>query len=143
MRPLVIQSCAETLQALTGRPYYIAEDLIEVTQDANAYVALSGNLCLFTARLSKIAHNLRLQASGPRAGLAQYRLPKMQPDSSIMPGKVNPVILEVVNQACFHVMGINTAIVMASENAQLQFNVFEPVIAFNLFTGISMMITTV
>lgn len=131
--------CAETLQELTGRPYYIAEDLIEATQDTSAYVALSGNLRLFAARLSKIAHDLRLQSSGPRAGLAQYRLPEMQPGSSIMPGKVNPVILEVVNQACFHVMGIDTTIVMASENAQLQLNVFEPVIAFNLFTGMSMM----
>ena len=131
--------CAETLQELTGRPYYIAEDLIEATQDTSAYVALSGNLRLFAARLSKIAHDLRLQSSGPRAGLAQYRLPEMQPGSSIMPGKVNPVIPEVVNQACFHVMGIDTAIVMASENAQLQLNVFEPVIVFNLFTGMSMM----
>ena len=131
--------CAETLQELTGRPYYIAEDLIEATQDTSAYVALSGNLRLFAARLSKIAHDLRLQSSGPRAGLAQYRLPEMQPGSSIMPGKVNPVIPEVVNQACFHVMGIDTTIVMASENAQLQLNVFEPVIAFNLFTGMSMM----
>ena len=131
--------CAETLTELTGRPYYIAEDLIESTQDTSAYVALSGNLRLFAARLSKIAHDLRLQSSGPRAGLAQYRLPEMQPGSSIMPGKVNPVIPEVVNQACFHVMGVDSAIVMASENAQLQLNVFEPVIAFNLFTGMSMM----
>ena len=131
--------CAETLTELTGRPYYIAEDLIEATQDTSAYVALSGNVRLFAARLSKIAHDLRLQSSGPRAGLAQYRLPEMQPGSSIMPGKVNPVIPEVVNQACFHVMGIDSAIVMASENGQLQLNVFEPVIAFNLFTGMSMM----
>ncbi len=133
------EEVAETLSELTGRPYYIAEDLIEATQDTSAYVALSGNLRLFAARLSKIAHDLRLQSSGPRAGLAQYRLPEMQPGSSIMPGKVNPVIPEVVNQACFHVMGIDSAIVMASENAQLQLNVFEPVIAFNLFTGMSMM----
>lgn len=133
------EAVAEILSELTGRPYYIAEDLIEATQDTSAYVALSGNLRLFAARLSKIAHDLRLQSSGPRAGLAQYRLPEMQPGSSIMPGKVNPVIPEVVNQACFHVMGIDSAIVMASENAQLQLNVFEPVIAFNLFTGMSMM----
>ncbi|MDN3398693.1 aspartate ammonia-lyase [Psychrobacter sp. APC 3426] len=133
------EEVAETLSELTGRPYYIAEDLIESTQDTSAYVALSGNVRLFAARLSKIAHDLRLQSSGPRAGLAQYRLPEMQPGSSIMPGKVNPVIPEVVNQACFHVMGIDSAIVMASENGQLQLNVFEPVIAFNLFTGMSMM----
>ncbi|SLJ84594.1 aspartate ammonia-lyase [Psychrobacter sp. DAB_AL43B] len=131
--------CAETLQELTGRPYYIAEDLIEATQDTSAYVALSGNLRLFAVRLSKIAHDLRLQSSGPRAGLAQYRLPEMQPGSSIMPGKVNPVIPEVVNQACFQIMGIDSTIAMASENGQLQLNVFEPVIAFNLFTGMSML----
>lgn len=131
--------CAETLQELTGRPYYIAEDLIEATQDTSAYVALSGNLRLLAVRLSKIAHDLRLQSSGPRAGLAQYRLPEMQPGSSIMPGKVNPVIPEVVNQACFQVMGIDSTIAMASENGQLQLNVFEPVIAFNLFTGMSML----
>nr|MBP9647513.1 aspartate ammonia-lyase [Psychrobacter sp.] len=133
------EEVAKTLSDLTGRPYYIAEDLIEATQDTSAYVALSGNLRLFAARLSKIAHDLRLQSSGPRAGLAQYRLPEMQPGSSIMPGKVNPVIPEVVNQACFHVMGIDHTIAMASENGQLQLNVFEPVIAFNLFTGMSML----
>ncbi|WP_201584381.1 aspartate ammonia-lyase [Psychrobacter jeotgali] len=133
------EEVAKALTELTGRPYYIAEDLIEATQDTSAYVALSGNVRLFAARLSKIAHDLRLESSGPRAGLAQYRLPEMQPGSSIMPGKVNPVIPEVVNQACFHVMGIDSAIVMASENGQLQLNVFEPVIAFNLFTGMSML----
>ncbi|MGP9544973.1 aspartate ammonia-lyase [Psychrobacter sp. AOP7-B1-25] len=131
--------CAQTLGELTGRPYYIAEDLIEATQDTSPYVALSGNLRLLAARLSKIANDLRLQTSGPRAGLAQYRLPEMQPGSSIMPGKVNPVIPEVVNQACFHVMGVDNAIAMASESGQLQLNVFEPVMAFNLFTGMSML----
>lgn len=133
------EACAKTLEELTGRPYYIAEDLIEATQDTSAYVALSGNLRLLAARLSKIANDLRLQSSGPRAGLAQYRLPEMQPGSSIMPGKINPVIPEVVNQTCFHVIGIDTAIVMASESGQLQLNVFEPVMAFNLFTGMSML----
>lgn len=131
--------CAQTLKELTRRPYYIAEDLIEATQDTSSYVALSGNLRLLATRLSKIAHDLRLQSSGPRAGLAQYRLPEMQPGSSIMPGKINPVIPEVVNQACFHVMGIDHTIAMASENGQLQLNVFEPVIAFNLFTGMKML----
>ena len=131
--------CAQTLGELTGRPYYIAEDLIEATQDTSPYVALSGNLRLLAARLSKIANDLRLQTSGPRAGLAQYRLPEMQPGSSIMPGKVNPVIPEVVNQACFHVMGVDNAIAMASESGQLQLNVFEPVMAFNLFTSMSML----
>lgn len=133
------EEVADILSKLTDRPYYIAEDLIEATQDTSSYVALSGNLRLLATRLSKIAHDLRLQSSGPRAGLAQYRLPEMQPGSSIMPGKVNPVIPEVVNQACFHVMGIDHTIAMASENGQLQLNVFEPVIAFNLFTGMKML----
>lgn len=133
------QACAAALANLTGKPYYTAADLIQATQDTSPYVALSGNLRLLAARLSKIANDLRLESSGPRAGLAQYRLPEMQPGSSIMPGKVNPVIPEVVNQACFHVMGIDHAITLASEAGQLQLNVFEPVIAFNLFTGINML----
>lgn len=133
------KACAAALAKLTGKPYYSAEDMIQATQDTSAYVALSGNLRLLATRLSKIANDLRLQASGPRAGLAQYRLPEMQPGSSIMPGKVNPVIPEVVNQACFHVMGIDHSIALASEAGQLQLNVFEPVMAFNLFTGINML----
>ena len=133
------ETCAEVLSELTGKPYYTSEDLVQATQDTSAYVALSGNLRLLATRLSKIASDIRLQSSGPRAGLAQYRIPQMQPGSSIMPGKVNPVIPEVVNQACFHVMGTDHAIAMASEAGQLQLNVFEPVIAFNLFNGLIML----
>ncbi|MDO4777838.1 MAG: aspartate ammonia-lyase [Cardiobacteriaceae bacterium] len=132
-------ACARILAELTGKPYYIAEDLIQATQDTSAYVHLSGALRVLATRLSKIANDLRLQSSGPRAGLANYRLPEMQPGSSIMPGKVNPVIPEVVNQACFHVMGIDHSIALASEAGQLQLNVFEPVITFNLFTGLIML----
>ncbi len=133
------KTCAEILSDLTGKPFYIAKDLVQATQDTSAYVYLSGNLRLLATRLSKIANDLRLEASGPRAGLAQYRLPEMQPGSSIMPGKVNPVIPEVVNQTCFHVMGIDHSIALAAESGQLQLNVFEPVIAFNLFTGMNML----
>lgn len=133
------EACAAALANLTGKPYHTAADLVQATQDTSVYVALSGNLRLLATRLSKIANDLRLQSSGPRAGLAQYRLPEMQPGSSIMPGKVNPVIPEVVNQACFHVMGIDHSVTLASEAGQLQLNVFEPVIAFNLFTGINML----
>ena len=133
------EACAAALANLTGKPYHTAADLVQATQDTSVYVALSGNLRLLATRLSKIANDLRLQSSGPRAGLAQYRLPEMQPGSSIMPGKVNPVIPEVVNQACFHVMGIDHSVALASEAGQLQLNVFEPVIAFNLFTGINML----
>lgn len=133
------KACAQALADLTGKPYYTSKDLIQATQDTSPYAALSGNLRLLAARLSKIAHDLRLESSGPRAGLAQYRLPEMQPGSSIMPGKVNPVIPEVVNQTCFHVMGIDHAILLACESGQLQLNVFEPVMTFNLFTGINML----
>ncbi|MDO5090887.1 MAG: aspartate ammonia-lyase [Cardiobacteriaceae bacterium] len=133
------QACAKALAHLTGKPYVIAEDLIQATQDTSAYVHLSGTLRLLATRLSKIANDLRLESSGPRAGLANYRLPEMQPGSSIMPGKVNPVIPEVVNQTCFHVMGIDHSIAMAAEGGQLQLNVFEPVITFNLFTALVML----
>ncbi|PNK59868.1 aspartate ammonia-lyase [Psychrobacter sp. FDAARGOS_221] len=133
------ETVASVLAELTGKPFYTSEDLVQATQDTSTYVSLSGNLRLLATRLSKIANDIRLQSSGPRAGLGQYRIPQMQPGSSIMPGKVNPVIPEVVNQACFHVMGIDHAIAMASEAGQMQLNVFEPVMAFNLFTGMTML----
>ena len=137
--PGYAEACAKALSELTGKPYFIAADLVQATQDTSAYVQLSGALRLLATRLSKIANDLRLESSGPRAGLANYRLPEMQPGSSIMPGKVNPVIPEVVNQTCFHVIGIDHSITMASEGGQLQLNVFEPVIAFNLFTALAML----
>lgn len=137
--PGYAEACAKALSALTGKPYYVAKDLVQATQDTSPYVQLSGTLRLLATRLSKIANDLRLESSGPRAGLANYRLPEKQPGSSIMPGKVNPVIPEVVNQTCFHIMGIDHSIAMASEAGQLQLNVFEPVIAFNLFTALNML----
>ena len=137
--PGYAEACAKALSALTGKPYYVSKDLVQATQDTSPYVQLSGTLRLLATRLSKIANDLRLESSGPRAGLANYRLPEKQPGSSIMPGKVNPVIPEVVNQTCFHIMGIDHSIAMASEAGQLQLNVFEPVIAFNLFTALNML----
>lgn len=133
------KACAEALSRLTGKPYHTAKDLVQATQDTSVYVALSGNLRLLAVRLSKIANDLRLQASGPRAGLMQYRLPEKQPGSSIMPGKVNPVIAEVVNQACFHVIGADQAVAFAAEAGQLQLNVFEPVMAYNLFSSLKIL----
>ena len=132
-------ACARHLAAITGKPYHTAADLIQATQDTSGYVHLSGNLRLIATRLSKIANDLRLLSSGPRAGLANYHLPDRQPGSSIMPGKVNPVIPEVVNQTCFHVLGIDHSIALAAEAGQLQLNVFEPVITFNLFTAMVML----
>lgn len=127
------------LQEVTGRPFITAGDLIEATQDTGAYVQISGVLKRVAVKMSKICNDLRLLSSGPRTGINEINLPAMQPGSSIMPGKVNPVIPEVVNQVCFYVIGSDVGVTMACEGGQLQLNVFEPVIAFNLFTSISMM----
>ena len=127
------------LREVTGHPYTTAADLIEATQNTSGYVQVSGMLNCIAARLSKICNDLRLLSSGPRTGFNEINLPAMQPGSSIMPGKVNPVIPEVVNQVCFQLMGLNTTITVASEAGQLQLNVFEPIIAYNLFSGVNML----
>jgi aspartate ammonia-lyase len=127
------------LSEVTGLPLVTAPDLVEATQDTGAFVLLSGLLKRVAVKLSKICNDLRLLSSGPRAGLAEIRLPPMQPGSSIMPGKVNPVIPEVVNQVCFQVIGNDLAVTMAAEGGQLQLNVFEPVIAFNIFQSVEML----
>ncbi len=127
------------LQEVTGRPFVTAGDLIEATQDTGAYVQISGVLKRVATKMSKICNDLRLLSSGPRTGFGEINLPAMQPGSSIMPGKVNPVIPEVVNQVCFQVIGTDIAVTMACEGGQLQLNVFEPLIAYNLFNSINMM----
>ncbi|WP_024955420.1 aspartate ammonia-lyase [Sulfurospirillum arcachonense] len=127
------------LQDVTGRPFVTAGDLVEATQDTGAYVQISGVLKRVVTKISKICNDLRLLSSGPRTGFNEINLPAMQPGSSIMPGKVNPVIPEVVNQVAFQVIGTDVTITMASEGGQLQLNVFEPVIAYNLFNSINMM----
>ncbi|MEM1007507.1 MAG: aspartate ammonia-lyase, partial [Myxococcota bacterium] len=116
-----------------------AKDLIEATQDTSNFVELAGVLKMFAVRLSKICNDLRLLSSGPHCGLNEINLPPMQPGSSIMPGKVNPVIPEVVNQVAFQIIGLDTAVALAAEGGQLELNVFEPLIAFNLFTSIHML----
>lgn len=127
------------LQEVTGRPFITAGDLIEATQDTGAYVQISGVLKRVATKMSKICNDLRLLSSGPRTGFGEINLPAIQPGSSIMPGKVNPVIPEVVNQVCFQVIGTDIAVTMACEAGQLQLNVFEPLIAYNLFNSINMM----
>jgi aspartate ammonia-lyase len=127
------------LSAVTGLKLITAPDLVEATMDTGAFVQLSGVLKRCAVKLSKICNDLRLLSSGPRAGLGEINLPPMQPGSSIMPGKVNPVIPEVVNQVCFDVCGGDVTVTMAAEGGQLQLNVFEPVIAFRLLYGISAM----
>ena len=127
------------LQEVTGRPFVTAGDLVEATQDTGAYVQISGVLKRVATKMSKICNDLRLLSSGPRTGFGEINLPAMQPGSSIMPGKVNPVIPEVVNQVCFQVIGTDIAVTLACEGGQLQLNVFEPVIAYNLFSSINIM----
>jgi aspartate ammonia-lyase len=124
------------LSRITKLELITAPDLVEATADTGAFVQLSGVLKRCAVKLSKICNDLRLLASGPRAGLGEIDLPAMQPGSSIMPGKVNPVIPEVVNQVCFDVIGADLTVTIAAEAGQLQLNVFEPVIAFRLLAGI-------
>ena len=125
---------------LTGIPVTTSANLVEATQDTGAYVQLSGVLKRVAVKLSKICNDLRLLSSGPRAGLNEINLPRMAPGSSIMPGKVNPIIPEVVNQVAFQVIGNDVAITMAAEAGQLELNVMEPVIAYNLFLSIDILV---
>ncbi|WP_432510951.1 aspartate ammonia-lyase [Kineococcus sp. SYSU DK001] len=124
-------ACTE-LARLTGHPLVPAADLVEATQDVGSFVQLSGVLKRTAVKLSKVCNDLRLLSSGPRAGLGEIRLPPVQAGSSIMPGKVNPVIPEVVNQVAFAVVGRDVTISMAAEAGQLQLNAFEPIIASSL-----------
>jgi len=133
------QVVREHLQDITGRPFITAEDLVEATQNTGAFVQISGVLKRIAVRVSKVCNDLRLLSSGPRTGFNEINLPAVQPGSSIMPGKVNPVIPEVVNQVAYQVIGSDVTISMASEAGQLQLNVFEPLIVYNLFQSISML----
>jgi len=123
------QRCADHLAKITGKPIRLAPDLVEATQDTQPFVLFSSALKSLAIKLSKICNDLRLLSSGPRAGLGEINLPAKQPGSSIMPGKVNPVIPEVVNQVCFRVIANDLAVTFAAEAGQLQLNVMEPVIA--------------
>ena len=127
------------LSELTGFKFILAGDLVEATSDTGAYVLLSGVLKRTSSKLTKICNDIRMLASGPRCGLNEINLPQMQPGSSIMPGKVNPVIPEVVNQVGFLVIGLDLTVTLAASAGQLQLNVMEPVITFALFTSITTM----
>ena len=128
--------CAANLAKLTGEAFVSAADLVEATPDTGAYVSYSSALKRLAVKLSKICNDLRLMASGPRCGLNEINLPPKAPGSSIMPGKVNPVIPEVVNQVCFKVIGNDTTVSFAAEAGQLQLNVMEPVITESLFESL-------
>lgn len=127
----------EELRRITELPLVTASNLVEATQDVGAFVQLSGVLKRTAVKLSKICNDLRLLSSGPRAGLGEINLPAVQAGSSIMPGKVNPVIPEVVNQVAFEVIGHDIAVSMAAEAGQLQLNAFEPLIAHSLFESLA------
>ena len=131
------EAACRHLRNLTGFPLVTAADLIEATQDAGAFLHLSGVLKRVAVKLSKTCNDLRLLSSGPRAGFGEINLPPVQAGSSIMPGKVNPVIPELVNQIAFVVIGNDITITMAAEGGQLQLNAFEPVILRSLLDSIS------
>lgn len=121
------------LAELSGHPVRAAQDLIEATSDMGDFVLFSGMLKRTAAKLSKICNDLRLLSSGPRTGLNEINLPPRQPGSSIMPGKVNPVVPEAVNQVSFEIISNDLAVTLAAEGGQLQLNVMEPLIAYKLF----------
>ena len=126
--PGFAELCTKKMSEFSGDTFEKAPDLVEATPDTGAYVSYSAALKRLAVKLSKTCNDLRLMASGPRCGLHEINLPAMAPGSSIMPGKVNPVIPEVTNQVCFKVIGNDTAVCFAAEAGQLQLNVMEPVI---------------
>lgn len=129
----------EKLREITGLDLVLASNLVEATQDTGAFIMFSSAVKRLAVKLSKICNDLRLLSSGPRAGLNEINLPKMQPGSSIMPGKVNPVIPEVVNQIAFKVIGNDLTVSLAAEAGQLQLNVMEPVIAQSILESMEML----
>ncbi len=133
--PGYAESVRSHLSRITGLQLITAPDLVEATSDTGVFVQLSGVVKRCAVKLSKICNDLRLLSSGPRAGFGEINLPAMQPGSSIMPGKVNPVIPEMVNQVCFDIIGGDVTVTMAAESGQLQLNVFEPIIAYRLLRG--------
>ena len=131
------KSVTKHLSQITEHEFLLAENLIEATQDTGVFVSASSVMKRVAVKLSKIANDLRLLSSGPRAGLGEINLPPQQAGSSIMPGKVNPVIPEVVNQIAFTVIGNDLTVTMASEAGQLELNAFEPIIARSLMMSIT------
>ena len=131
--------CVAHLKEITKLDVVLAENLVEATQDTGSFVMYSSAVKRLAVKLSKICNDLRLLSSGPRTGINEINLPPMQPGSSIMPGKVNPVIPEVVNQIAFKVIGNDLTVTLAAEAGQLQLNVFEPVIVESLFESIEML----
>ncbi|MCR6095661.1 aspartate ammonia-lyase [Salipaludibacillus agaradhaerens] len=137
--PEYIEKVTKNLAEMTGMPFHRAENLVDATQNTDAYTQLSGAMKILAINLSKIANDLRLMSSGPRTGFNEINLPPRQAGSSIMPGKVNPVMCEVINQISFQVIGNDHTISLASEAGQLELNVMEPVLVFNLLQSFSIL----
>jgi aspartate ammonia-lyase len=137
--PCYIKNVVKYLAEISGLPLVGAKHLVDATQNTDAYTEVSAALKVCMINMSKIANDLRLMASGPRAGLGEITLPARQPGSSIMPGKVNPVMAEMINQVAFQVIGNDHTICLASEAGQLELNVMEPVLVFNLLQSITIM----
>ncbi|MGE6630072.1 aspartate ammonia-lyase [Bacillus sp. NPDC077027] len=137
--PKYIRQVVGYLADISGLPLVGAEDLVDATQNTDAYTEVSAALKVCMMNMSKMSNDIRLMASGPRAGFGELHLPPRQPGSSIMPGKVNPVMPEVMNQVAFQVIGNDHTICLASEAGQFELNVMEPVLIFNLLQSISMM----
>ncbi|PLX24076.1 MAG: aspartate ammonia-lyase, partial [Salinivirgaceae bacterium] len=133
------EKCVNHLRDITGLDIKLAGNLVEATQDTGAFIMYSSAVKRLAIKLSKISNDLRLLSSGPRTGFNEINLPPMQPGSSIMPGKVNPVIPEVVNQIAFKVIGNDLTVSLASEAGQLELNVMEPVIVQSLFENVEML----
>jgi aspartate ammonia-lyase len=131
--------CTKHLAEISGIPLTLADNLVEATQDSGEFALMSSTMKTAAVQLSKICNDLRWMSSGPRCGLYEIRLPAMQPGSSIMPGKVNPVIPEVVNQVCYQIIGIDVTVSMAAEASEFELNMAEPVIAFNLLFGLTLL----
>ena len=137
--PYYLRTIVPNLVALTGYPLHQAADLFDATENLDAFAAVSGAVKSCAMSISKMCNDLRLLSSGPRTGFGEINLPAMQNGSSIMPGKVNPVIPEVVNQAAFLVMGNDVTVSMAVEAGQMELNAFEPVIFRALFEEIDVL----
>ncbi len=137
--PAYREAACRHLRQITGQPLVTATNLIEATSDTGVFVQLSGVLKRTAVKVSKICNDLRLLSSGPQAGFGELRLPPRQAGSSIMPGKVNPVIPEMVNQVAFAVVGNDVTVTMAAEAGQLQLNAFEPIITHTLLQNIDWM----
>lgn len=137
--PAYLTRIVPNLGRVTGYELKQADDLFDATENLDGFVAISGSVKTCAVDLSKMSSDLRLLSSGPRTGFSEINLPAMQNGSSIMPGKVNPVIPEVVNQVAFHVIGNDTTVTMAAEAGQMELNAFEPVVFYNLFSSITML----